>query len=346
VKLPDPPAHLVAQSATRIEIASYVIAAGALVLVLYLHLLPALLAGLLVYELVHILAPKLRVVRVGEKRQKVVAVALLSTVIVLLITAAILGSIGFVRSDVGSLSALLAQMADIIDHSRARLPQWIAEHLPVNAVDLKEKLVGWLRTHAAEVQSVGARFGVALVHVLIGLIIGAMVSLSEARNHAEVRPLAAALSERVRRLGDAFRRIVFAQVRISALNTLLTALYLTIVLPLLGVHLPLVKTMILVTFLAGLLPVIGNLISNTVIVVVSLSNSPFAAIGSLAFLVIIHKLEYFVNARIIGGQIRARAFELLTAMLAMEAAFGIAGVVAAPIFYAYVKDELKSRGLM
>ena len=38
-----------------------------------------------------------------------------------------------------------------------------------------------------------------------------------------------------------------------------------------GIHLPLIKTMIAITFLVGLLPVIGNLISNTVIVVVSLS---------------------------------------------------------------------------
>ena len=173
-----------------------------------------------------------------------------------------------------------------------------------------------------------------------------MISLSEARRYEDVRPLSRALAERVRRLGEAFRRIVFAQVRISALNTTLTAIYLAIVLPLLGVHLPLVKTMILVTFLAGLLPVIGNLISNTVIVIVSLSYSVYAAFGSLAYLVIIHKLEYFVNARIIGTQIRARAWELLTAMLVMEAAFGIAGVIAAPIFYAYVKDELKSRGLI
>jgi hypothetical protein len=30
----------------------------------------------------------------------------------------------------------------------------------------------------------------------------------------------------------------------------------------------------------------------------------------------------------------------------MEAAFGIAGVVAAPIYYAYLKDELKTRGLI
>ncbi|MET1028247.1 MAG: hypothetical protein ABWY00_13835, partial [Dongiaceae bacterium] len=87
-------------------------------------------------------------------------------------------------------------------------------------------------------------------------------------------------------------------------------------------------------------------ISNTVIVIVSLSASFVAAIGSLIFLVLIHKLEYFVNARIIGSQIRARAWELLLAMLVMESAFGIAGVIAAPIFYAYLKDELTARGLI
>jgi predicted PurR-regulated permease PerM len=126
----------------------------------------------------------------------------------------------------------------------------------------------------------------------------------------------------------------------------LTTIYLTIVLPLSGVHLPLTKTMIAITFVAGLLPVVGNLISNTVIVIVSLSHSLYVALGSLAFLVIIHKLEYFVNARIVGTQIRARAWELLVAMLTMEAAFGIPGLVAAPIYYAYLKDELKGRGLI
>jgi len=40
--------------------------------------------------------------------------------------------------------------------------------------------------------------------------------------------------ERVTRLSDAFRRVVFAQVRISAINTTLTALYLIVVLPLFG----------------------------------------------------------------------------------------------------------------
>ena len=71
------------------------------------------------------------------------------------------------------------------------------------------------------------------------------------------------------------------------------------------------------------------------------SASPFTAFAILsAFLILIHKLEYFLNARIVGGQIEARTWELLVAMLVMEAAFGLQGVIAAPIFYAYIKREL------
>ena len=49
-------------------------------------------------------------------------------------------------------------------------------------------------------------------------------------------------------------------------------------------------------------------------------------------------------ARIVGGQINARAWELLIAMLVMEAMFGLPGVVAAPIVYAWIKRELENAG--
>jgi predicted PurR-regulated permease PerM len=178
------------------------------------------------------------------------------------------------------------------------------------------------------------------------MVVGSIVSLREVSAIDTHRPLAQALAERCQRLAEAFRRIVFAQVRISALNTGFTVLYLAVVLPLFGVSLPLTKTMIVVTFIAGLLPVVGNLISNSVIFVVSLAHSPTIALTSLAYLVVIHKLEYFLNARIVGSQISARAWELLTAMLVMESAFGLAGLVAAPICYAWLKDELRQRGLI
>jgi predicted PurR-regulated permease PerM len=331
---------------TRYEIAAWILAGIALSTVLVLHLLPALLAGLLVYELVHILAPRLRIWRMTHDWSKVLAVTVLTVIVILIITLIILGIVSVLRTDVGSISALMKQLAEILDGSRKALPPWLVEKLPANAEQLREAAVDWLREHARDLRGVGTDFGRAFAHILIGMIIGAFISLREARAATENGPLAQAMLERAARVGEAFRRIVFAQVRISALNTSLTAIYLVIVLPLCGVHLPLIKTMIAVCFIAGLLPVIGNLISNSVIVIVSLSHSLYAALGALGFLVLIHKLEYFLNARIVGSQIRARAWELLIAMLTMEAAFGIAGVVAAPIYYAYLKDELKSRGLI
>ena len=78
----------------------------------------------------------------------------------------------------------------------------------------------------------------------------------------------------------------------------------------------------------------------------SFAHSPYAALSSLVFLIVIHKLEYFLNARIVGAHIHARAWEVLLAMLVMEAAFGLPGVVAAPIYYAYLKRELMDRGLV
>jgi predicted PurR-regulated permease PerM len=70
------------------------------------------------------------------------------------------------------------------------------------------------------------------------------------------------------------------------------------------------------------------------------------AVASLAFLVVIHKLEYFLGARIVGSRIKSEIWELLIAMMAMEALFGVPGLVAAPIYYVYVKSELLDAGLI
>ncbi len=328
------------------DITAWILTGVALVLILSLHLLPALLAGLLVYELVHILAPRLKVVRIHQEHGKLVAVAMLVTVVVTGIVLAIIGIVAFLHSEAGSLPLLLQKMADILDSWRAVLPASLLESLPEDIDDLKDFIAEGLRGHAGALQKIGAEAGRTGAHILIGLGIGALIALHEVHSGETLGPLAQSLQERAVRLSEAFRRIVFAQVRISALNTGLTALYLVVILPMFGAHLPFTKTMIVVTFFVGLLPVVGNLVSNMIIVVVSLSVSLSAAIASLVFLVIIHKLEYFLNAHIVGAQIHARAWELLLAMLVMEAAFGIVGVIAAPIYYAYLKDELVSRGLI
>lgn len=334
---------------TIYEIWAWVLTGLALIFVLYAHLLPSLLSGLLVYELVHIITPF--IARKFPSKQsgnssKFWAVGILVVVIVGLLAFAGVGLFAFFRSDAGSLTVLLAKMAQIIEDSRKALPNWVLEHLPADAIAFKEQATAWLRTHAGTLQVAGKEAGRITAHIILGMIIGGMLAVREAALMTTFKPFSRALVGRASLFADAFKRIVFAQVRIAAINATFTAIYLVIVLPLMGIHLPLIKTMIAITFVVGLIPVVGNLISNTVIVIVSLSQSLAVAVASLVYLIIIHKLEYFLNARIVGNQIRAHAWELLVAMLAMEAAFGLAGIIAAPIYYAYIKSELRARNLL
>lgn len=326
-------------------IASYVLMAFGLWLVLSHSLLAALYSGLLVYALVHMLAPLLAR-KISSARARVLAVAVLSVLVVALLTATIWAGIAFFRSDAGSIEVLLRKMADIIEASRDQMPVWVMEHLPGDPDALRTMIISWLRMHSVEAKVLGQEAGRTAAHLLVGMIIGAMVALHDSTETHSFRPLAAALGDRVAGLAHSFRQIVFAQVRISAINTVLSGIYILVLLPLAGIHLPLAKTLVVITFLAGLLPVIGNLISNTVLVIVALSHSLNIAIASLLFMVVIHKLEYFLNAKIIGSHINARAWELLTTMLVMESIFGLSGVVAAPVLYAYVKHELMLRELV
>ena len=320
-------------------IASYLLAAFALLQTMLGGLLAALYSGLLVYALVHLLAPVLGK-KLDGQRARVIAVAVLGTVIVMTLILAGWSATAFFLSEAGSLPVLIKKLADLLDQSRAQIPAWMASYLPESAEALKQMLADWLREHAGEAKYIGEQAGRTAVHLLIGMVVGALVAMYDTTHSHHYLPLAAAMHQRVVNLHKAFRQVVFAQVRIAALNAIFTAIFLVIILPMAGIKLPFVKTLVLVTFFAGLLPVIGNLISNTVIVVVSLSHSLSTAVIALIFLVTIHKLEYFLNARIIGTQINARAWELLAAMLVMESVFGLPGVVAAPVFYAYVKTEL------
>jgi predicted PurR-regulated permease PerM len=331
---------------TRADLYTWFFAVTALALVLVLHLLPALLAGLTVYELVHVLASRFGLRALGSERAKIVSVALIAGLVITLLTLAIAGAVSFLRHGTDSLPALLQKLADIIEATRDQLPDSLLQYLPADAEELRTTLAEWLRKHSGSLPLAGKGLALAIAHVLIGMVVGALLALKQPVPLDDRRPVARAVAASTERLGEAFRRVVFAQAWIAGINTAFTAIYLVVILPLLGVHLPLVKTLIAVTLIAGLMPIIGNLLSNAVIVLVSLSHSLPVALGSLGFLISVHKLEYFLNARIIGSHIRAQAWELLIAMVVMEAMFGIAGLIAAPIYYACVKDELSKKALI
>lgn len=316
---------------------AFIVMATLFLIAIDLGLLVPTYAGLLVHAMVMRLSRQL--VRNGDltAHSRWIAVVLVAVVVVALLVAAGAGLHLLLRNTT-DVQALLLKMGDILDSARSWLPEALAAVLPQQD-DLLSQAGVWLREHAAAIGTFGLGTLQVIGYALLGILLGAMVAVSDATGSRALGPVSGRLLEQVLALREAFWGVASAQIRISALNTLLTALYLVVVLPAFGVQLPFTKTLIAITFIAGLLPVVGNLISNTAITVISLSLSLGVAAASLAFLVVIHKLEYFINARIVGIRIDAKAWEILLWMLVMERLFGPAGVVAAPVFYAWLKAE-------
>lgn len=130
-----------------------------------------------------------------------------------------------------------------------------------------------------------------------------------------------------------FVTVMGAQILISGINTVLTAGFV------LALHLPYAVVVIGMTFLCGLLPVVGNLISNTVIVGIGFTVSPRMALIALVFLVVVHKLEYFLNSKIVGWRIRNPLWLTLLGLVVGERLLGIPGMILAPVVLNYIRLE-------
>jgi predicted PurR-regulated permease PerM len=143
----------------------------------------------------------------------------------------------------------------------------------------------------------------------------------------------AAISRRFGMLYQSFVTVMGAQIIISAINTVLTAIFV------LAMRLPYGVVVIGVTFLCGLIPVVGNLISNTIIVGIGFTVSPNMALIALLFLVVIHKLEYFLNSKIVGWRIHNPLWLTLLGLIIGERLLGVPGMILAPVILNYIKLE-------
>lgn len=269
------------ETAARCERASEILSVGAILCALLFHLVPALFAGFLAHMLLRGMARRLRGGRVSHGVARALAVSLLGLAAAGIVAAAALLLHGFVRGRLGDLPGLLASVGETV---RRLLSSVEALGIPVPAPTGND---GWLSRYAVELRHAGLIGLRGLAHVIVGAILGVLVFFG-APEKVEA-PLGAALAERITRFDAAFRTVAKAQLEISAVNTSLTGLYLLVALPLFGIRVPLAGTLVALTFVCGLLPVIGNLVSN---------------------------------------------------------AFGVPGLVLAPVVYAWTKAELVERGLV
>lgn len=328
-----------------LETISFILMGLAIYFSLSFHLVPSLFAGMLVFLLIRAISTK-TVIKGSSKASKFIGLLIVSSLVVAGVAFIFGGIMLFLKDGSENVSLLLNSMGDTVAQLKTLLPSYIVTHLPVSTLELQTLIASTLKGHSAEIALVGKDSLITLVHILIGSIVGALISFQTIENPTSLKPLAHCLFLRVLRFTDSFEKVIFSQAKISAINTALTAVYLVGILPLMGFPLPFAKVVILITFIVGLIPVAGNLISNSIIVIISFSHGVKIAGLSLAFLVFIHKLEYFINANIIGHNVKAHAWELLIAMLVMEAVFGIQGLILAPIVYAFIKLELRQANLI
>ncbi len=141
------------------------------------------------------------------------------------------------------------------------------------------------------------------------------------------------ISERFELFYKSFVTVMGAQIVISSINTSFTSIFLF------TAQVPHAPVLVGVTFLCGLLPVLGNLISNVVIVMISFTISAKMALAALTFLVVIHKFEYFLNSKIIGDRIRNPIWLTLVGLVVGERLIGIPGMILAPVVLNYIKVE-------
>ncbi|CUX96166.1 hypothetical protein FVIR_GE00303 [Candidatus Gullanella endobia] len=328
---------------TYLKLTSYLLMFLFITLIISMHLFPCFIAGFAAYEIITSLIPWFERL-VGSNRARWVVVTLITMFIVMIMTLGIVSLVHFLKTDVQRCINISAETNRIFSDVKNYIPDYLSFFLPENTEELKEKLFALIESNLIIIRNMGRAFLHGLITIFIGLIIGVVISLnkSSGRNTYFTQQLL----KRLNYFSQAFRNIVFAQVKVSLINTLLTSIMIMVLCPLFDIHLPLSKTLIVATFVFGLLPIVGNLISNFMIIISALSISLKIGGIMILYLILIHKLEYFLNAEIISNRINSKSWELLLIMLIFEEAFGLEGLIEAPICYAYLKTELQARELI
>ncbi|HDR9103581.1 TPA: AI-2E family transporter [Burkholderia vietnamiensis] len=325
--------------------AAYTLVLLAILAALVFHVVPALLAGLLSFSLTQAL---LKLFNRWDSNRKLLSHGLLSGLVVGVVSLGALASASFLvaRFLAGeSLQNFMLTLSETVSHAKHFFPASIAAYIPDSLLEMRGLVAKTLKAHADTLAGVGSHVLESLVLTLIGWITGVLAALSLTRaapRENDDAPRFHATWHRLwSQLTSSFRNVAWAQTKIAGINALLTGIFLLAIMPIIGWHVPYAKTLILATLVFGLIPVVGNLLSNSLICILALGVAFPAAVVSLVFLVVAHKLEYFLNARIQGHEIGAKSWEILILLFAFERLFGPAGMVAAPIIYAFIKADLK-----
>ena len=241
---------------------------------------------------------------------------------------------------------LLDYIARTVLELRLKLPPDIGAYLPEGAAEVQRIIAGYLRAQAGALALTGRAWLGGLLFAYVGLIVGALAAVAAPcrRRAARWREL---LKQRITLFGEAFGQIVAAQFWIAAFNTLLTAIFLLFLLP----HWELRPALHAGADHADLRRRAG---ADRRQPAVQHGHHAGGAVGVADHRAGLPGLpDPDPQGRVLhqcqgGGQPARRwaVWELLAVMFVAEAVFGPAGLVAAPLFYAYLKKELQAARLV
>ncbi|MFN2475044.1 MAG: AI-2E family transporter [Chthoniobacterales bacterium] len=262
------------------------------------------------------------------------------TLFIVLLAAAFSG-FGFI------LKRALVALPEMVETTVPVVLQYAAKYgidLPFNDTDsLRAVALDAVRSTLGDVGQYVKFATKEFVFLVIGIVIAVGVFLNPdfepRKQRSSGRPnlytfYTAKIRERFASFYRNFETVIGAQIVISAINTALSSVFV------LAAGLRYAGVLVALTFVCGLIPIVGNLISNTIIIGVAFAISPKLALWGFAFLVIVHKLEYFLNSRIIGGRTHHPMWLMLLALLIGDSLLGIPGIILAPVVLSFVKVEM------
>jgi predicted PurR-regulated permease PerM len=176
-------------------------------------------------------------------------------------------------------------------------------------------------------------------HILAGIIIAILCFFSETeppRGSTFYDAMRRELHDRLRTFMLSFDLIFGAQIMISVINTAMTAAFLS------AMGIPFMAFLVPATFVLGLLPVVGNVLSNTLIVSTALILSPKLALIALVFLIVMHKVQFFLILHVVGDSLKSPMWLILLGIVVGELMLGVPGIVLAPALLHYLRVELQT----
>ncbi len=190
-----------------------------------------------------------------------------------------------------------------------------------------EKILEGVKHYAGDAFSAASAIGHFFVYVLIGFILALVYTLEKEDldvwwERVDTRSVGGTIGRWMRHVADSTIVTVQLQLVVAGFNTVTTLPVLLI----LGV--PHVGPLMALVFASALVPVIGNVVSGTVLALLAYQAKGWLGVGIFAALTfILHKVEsYYLSPRLTARHVKMPGFLLIVSLLLCEHVFGFTGL--------------------